>query len=139
MSVEGPVHASPGMGGAEDIAKGVASTGGTKDQQEGSNAAPGVRYARPDVTDTRTTCLRLLGDAGGWEEPDLSFGFFSDSPDLAHPAQDLLTSPKALEVKAAAAAVAAARSSPPQEGSLPPEATHTWGEQPLYLVSGSTK
>ncbi|XP_050735253.1 dipeptidase 1-like [Eriocheir sinensis] len=139
MSVEGPQHAPSALGGAEGMAKtgGVAGhgiSGDGQNTQEALDAMSGVRYARPDVTDTRTTCLRLLGDGRDWEEPDLSFGFFSGSPDLARPAQDLLLAPpKTHEDKAAA------RSSSPPEGSQQPEAAHTWKDEPLFLVESEAQ
>nr|XP_053636366.1 uncharacterized protein LOC128691547 [Cherax quadricarinatus] len=58
-----------------------------QDTQELLGTCPRVRYARPDVTDTRGgTCQRPFSDDHpSWQETDLSFGYFSRTPDLACP------------------------------------------------------
>ncbi|XP_063878645.1 dipeptidase 1-like isoform X1 [Scylla paramamosain] len=42
-------------------------------------ARPRVRYARPDVTDTRGACP----EGRQWQEADLSLGYYAAAPDLA--------------------------------------------------------
>ena len=51
----------------------------TPDTRALLEARPRVRYARPDVTDTRGACL----EERQWQEADLSIAYYSVAPDLA--------------------------------------------------------
>lgn len=51
----------------------------TQDTRALLEARPRVRYARPDVTDTRGACP----EGRQWQEADLSLGYYSAAPDLA--------------------------------------------------------
>ncbi|KAK8394682.1 hypothetical protein O3P69_005868 [Scylla paramamosain] len=133
MSLEGSLHALPELSGAKVTARVSVATLGCKDDaqdtQELIEARPGIRYSRPDVTDTRTTCLRLLEDTRDLEEADFSFGFFSGSPDLARPADDFLIADK----------LSTSRSLSPAEGVVEQESTPIRREEPLCLVASGSR
>ena len=133
MSLDGPLHDLPELGGAEVTAR-LGSNARTQDTQELIETRPGVRYSRPDVTDTRTTCLRLLEGTREWEEADFSFGFFSGSPDLARPPQDFVIPPTTTDDK-----LMPAHNWSPPEGFVEADSSPNRSEEPLCLVSGTHK
>ncbi|XP_071512843.1 uncharacterized protein [Panulirus ornatus] len=95
-----------------------------EDTQELLETCPRVRYARPDVTETRGTCRSPSAEEKEWEETSLSFGYISRTPDLACPGrQEVSRPPKDAEGKQWTGTLAApeeyqAVSPPSHHGSL---------------------